>query len=437
MKKPSNMTNQSQPKETDFHVKPEAELEKDISAEEQKDVARQANPQPQPNSSDKPQPKEKKKGWWRRKTTGQKVSFCFSMLFFALAIFLLIYMNDLRAFGADDAADKIYGKGVANGWIAFGNNVINASESIFATIVVIAICIFLQMIVNFLTRLFGRGRRGETVGALIRSLAKYVFIILAIAIICGFWGVDLQSILAGVGIVTLIVGLGCQTLIQDVIAGLFIVFDDYFAVGDVVIIDGFRGTISDIGLKSTKLQDAGGNIKSINNSSITTVVNLSRMDSIVTANLSAGYNEDPIRVEGILIKALPEIQKRIPAITDTLTYKGISEVGDNDISYMVLCHCKEADRFQVTRDLNRELLLLARQYDIQIVFPQITVNQPDPVARPKTTEDQKKISAETIAKMRALPEEPEKEKFDFFRRARDLAVNEATDLNKNLKDGRK
>lgn len=437
MKKPSNKTNQTPTKETNFQVKPEDALEKDIATEEKKEEVQTAQQQQQTQVTQPKAKKEKKKGWWRRKTTGQKVSFCFSMFFFVLAIFLIIYMNDLRAFGADEAADKIYGKGVANGWVAIGNSLLSASESIFATIVIIAIMIFLQMIVNFLTRLFARGRRGLTIGALIRSLAKYVFIILGIAIICGFWGVDLQSILAGVGIVTLIVGLGCQTLIQDVIAGLFIVFDDYFAVGDIVIIDGFRGTISDIGLKSTKLQDAGGNIKSINNSSITTVVNLSRMDSIVTATLSAGYNEDPIRVEGILIKALPEIQKKIPAITDTLTYKGISEVGENDISYMVLCHCKEADRFQVTRDLNRELLLLARQYDIQIVFPQITVNQPDPVNRPKTTAEQVKTATETVEKMRALPPEPEKEKFEFFRRARDLAADEASNLNNNIKDGRK
>ena len=82
------------------------------------------------------------------------------------------------------------------------------------------------------------------------------------------------------------------------VAGLFIVFDDYFAVGDIVIIDGFRGTVSDIGLKSTKITDAGGNIKAINNSSITTVVNLSRMDSLVTVSMAASYNEDPVRYKG-------------------------------------------------------------------------------------------------------------------------------------------
>ena len=148
-----------------------------------------------------------------------------------------------------------------------------------------------------------------------------------------------------------------------------------------MIIDGFRGTVSDIGLKSTKITDAGGNIKAINNSSITTVVNLSRMDSLVTVSMAASYNEDPVRVEGLLLRALPKIQAKIPQITDTLTYKGISEIGDSDVSYLVICHCKEANRFRVTRDLNREVLLLFIQNDIQFVYPQITVNQPDPVYR--------------------------------------------------------
>ena len=130
---------------------------------------------------------------------------------------------------------------------------------------------------------------------------------------------------------------------------------------------------------------------------------------------------------------MPKIQAKIPQITDTLTYKGISEIGDSDVSYLVICHCKEANRFQVTRDLNRELLLLFIQNDIQFVFPQITVNQPNPVKRPATTEAQKKLSAEAIEKMRALPPEPEKERFAFLHHAKDVMTDEVKGLDDTLK----
>lgn len=362
--------------------------------------------------------KKKHFEWFTRKTKGQKVSFIVSTLFFIISIVLLFVFMDARGILGDEVADTIYGQGVANGWVGLGKAIANSGSSWLLTLLVICVSFVVHFIVNFLSRLLaGNGRKGKTIGALIRSLTKYVIIIVDIAIIFTLWGVNVASVLAGVGIVTLIVGLGCQTLIQDVIAGLFIVFDDYFAVGDTCIIDGFRGTIVDIGLKSTKLKDAGGNIKSINNSSITTVVDLSREDSLVTVEFTASYNEDPIRVEGILLKELPEMKKRLPQITSDISYKGISSMNDSDISYLVACKCQEKDRFQVKRDLNRELLLMLRNNDIQYVYPQIVVNPADPVDRPKPTKEEEEITDRTLKDMRKKEEE-EKESFSLFRRAK-------------------
>ncbi len=364
------------------------------------------------------QNKKKHFEWFTRKTKGQKVSFVISTLFFVISIVLLFVFMDARGILGDEVADTMYGQGVSNGWVALGMKIANSGSSWLLTLLVICVSFVIHFIVNFLSRLLsGNGRKGKTIGALIRSLTKYVIIIVDIAIIFTLWGVNVASVLAGVGIVTLIVGLGCQTLIQDVIAGLFIVFDDYFAVGDICIIDGFRGTIVDIGLKSTKIKDAGGNIKSINNSSISTVVDLSREDSLVTVEFTASYNEDPIRVEGILLKELPLMKERLPQITSDISYKGISSMNSSDVSYLILCRCQEKDRFQVTRDLNRELFLMVRNNDIQIVYPQIVVNPQDPDDRPEPTEEEKQISSKVLSDMRKKEEEEEKS-FSLFKRAK-------------------
>ncbi len=377
---------------------------------------------------------EKKLNWFTKKTKSQKASFILSVTLFVASLVILILGMNLRPILGDEVADGIYGQGVANGWIALGKVLTSSGLSWLLTIMVISVSFVLMFIINFCTRLFsGNGRKGKTIGALIRSLAKYVLIIVDIALILSFWGVNVASILAGVGIVTLIIGLGCQTLIQDVIAGLFIVFDDYFAVGDICIIDGFRGTIVDIGLKTTKLKDAGGNIKSINNSSINTVVDLSREDSLVTAELTAGYNEDPVRVEGILLSALPDIKKKLPQITSDIMYKGISGVNDSDVSYLVACRCQEKDRFQVSRDLNRELLLLCLRNDIQFVYPQVVVNPPDPEDRPKTTKEEIKISEQTMKEIRKNEEAEENKKFSFFHKAKESFDETAKGFEKELK----
>jgi len=237
---------------------------------------------------------------------------------------------------------------------------------------------------------------------LVRSLVKYIAIIAAVAFILVAWGVDVAGIVAGVGVLTLIVGLGCQSLIQDVVSGLFIVFDDYFASGDMVIIDGFRGKVVEVGLKTTKLEDFGGNIKSITNSSITTVVNMSRLRSVCTITLSISYNEDIERVEALIVKECEKLPAKIPNIIDGPYYKGIDSVGQSSIDLLVLAFTTEDNRFQVTRDLNREFYLLFKRHDVQIPYQQITVNPQDEKERKKASEEQSEVSRKTQNLLRGI-----------------------------------
>ncbi|MBR5996849.1 MAG: mechanosensitive ion channel family protein, partial [Bacilli bacterium] len=186
------------------------------------------------------------------------------------------------------------------------------------------------------------------------------------------------------------IGLGCQSLIQDVISGIFIVVDDYFAVGDTVIIDGFRGTIVDVGLKTTKLQDFGGNIKSITNSSIATVVNMSRMRSVASVTLSVSYNEDVERVEALIIQEIETLKAKVPNITAS------------SVDFLVIAFTDESNRFQVTRDLKREFYLLFKRNNVQIPYPQVTVNPEDSKDRPKATKEEVTLALQEQRKLRGL-----------------------------------
>ena len=228
----------------------------------------------------------KKGNWWQRKTKEQKTSFIFAMIIFVISLVGFIVLMNARAFVSKEICDSFYGEDVPNGWIALGKVLAEGSATWFVSIIFTFMAITVIFIATFITHLFdSKSRKAKTVSSLVRSIIKYVTIIALICVILVVWGVDVFGIIMGVGILTLIVGLGCQSLIQDVISGLFIVFDDYFAVGDTVIIDGFRGTIVEVGLKTTKLQDFGGNIKSITNSSIVTVVNMSRLRSVASVTL--------------------------------------------------------------------------------------------------------------------------------------------------------
>ena len=355
----------------------------------------------------------KKGNWWARKTTGQKVSFIIGVVIFLISFAgFLVFMSARSIFG-DELGNRLFGEGVASGWVKLGQILIDGSAKWIISLILLFMAVVMIFIATFITHLFdNKSRKAKTISSLIRSLIKYGIIIALICVILVVWGVDVIGIVAGVGILTLIIGLGCQSLIQDVISGLFIVFDDYFAVGDTVIIDGFRGTIIDVGLKTTKLQDFGGNIKSITNSSILTVVNMSRLRSVASVTLSVSYNEDVERVEALIINEIEELKKNVPNIVDGPWYKGIDSISASSVDFLVLAFVMEENRFQVTRDLKREFYLLFKKHDIQIPYTQVTVNQQDDKTRQKASAEETLVALQEQKKLRGIQDEPKKTKKD-------------------------
>ena len=348
--------------------------------------------------------KEKKVGWWKRKTAGQKVSFILAIIVFLISVGSLLTWVYSRYIFGDEIGNAFLGEGNDNGWVVITKGAINSTVNFIYMFVAIGICIAVIFVATFLINLFTskKSRKSQTVGSLLKSLVKYVSIIITVGVILTFWGLDVYGVVAGVGVLTLIIGLGCQTLIQDVISGIFIVFDDYFAVGDIVIIDGFRGVVSEVGLKTTKVTDFGGNIKSISNSTITTVVNLSRLDTMITVTIGCSYDEDIERVEAIIAGAMEDFAKKIPNITKGPFYKGIDSIGASSINFLVLCFAKESNRFQVVRDLNRELLLLFRENHVVIPYNQIVVNAEYDHKRPQASDVELMISQKATNELRGI-----------------------------------
>ena len=142
--------------------------------------------------------------------------------------------------------------------------------AVIRTIEIITVAFILNWIIKILfSKLFSRNKRGMTIIKLVTSFIKYLIAIVAILLILSAFGVNTGTLLASAGILGLVIGLGAQSLIADIIAGLFIVFEGEFRVGDIVTIGGFRGTVMDIGLRTTKIMGVDGNIKIFNNSDIT------------------------------------------------------------------------------------------------------------------------------------------------------------------------
>ena len=218
--------------------------------------------------------------------------------------------------------------------------------------------------------------RAKTVVTLLDGLVKYGSAIAIIIFILKACGVDTDALIASVGVLTLIVGLGAQTLIADIIAGVFIIFENEFNTGETITIDGFRGKVMEIGIRTTKLLDAAGNIKIVNHSNITNVVNLSRELSIAVVDCDFPYDVPIEYIEKLFEKNFEGIKERIPAILEGPFYKGVTMYKDSNVTVKIVATCHEDDRFQVQRDLMREYRSILTAEGIDISYPQVVINQP-------------------------------------------------------------
>ena len=217
--------------------------------------------------------------------------------------------------------------------------------------------------------------RARTVVTLLDGLVKYGCAIAIIIFVLKACGVDTEALIASVGVLPLIVGLGAQTLIADIIAGVFIIFENEFNSGETVSIDGFRGKVLEIGIRSTKLIDAAGNIKIVNHSNITNVVNLSREMSLAVVDCDFPYDVPIEYIENLFEKNFDGFKERIPGIVEGPFYKGVCMYKDSNVTVKIVAKCLEDDRFQVERDLMREYRAILTKEGIDISYPQVVINQ--------------------------------------------------------------
>lgn len=254
----------------------------------------------------------------------------------------------------------------------FKNNYINILESI-AIILFIAILFYvISVIIQLLTR---KNSRGQTVGVLIISVVKFTFMVLAFILILSAWNVPTPTLLAGAGIAGLAISFGAQGLLEDVFAGLSIIFEKQFVVGNFVEIGEFRGEVIEIGPRNTRIKNIYGNVLIIANSDIREIINLSEDLSFAISEISVEYSADLDKVEEIIKSNLPSIGERIPEVIGLPRYDGVETLGDSSIVIRVIAHCEEKNRTKVRRALNKELKKVLDLNGINIPFPQLVVHQ--------------------------------------------------------------
>ena len=181
-------------------------------------------------------------------------------------------------------------------------------------------------------------------------------------------GFPTETVLASLGIVSLALSLGAQSLVADILAGVAIVFEGTIQVGDYVVFDDFEGFVQETGVRSTKIIDYNNNVKILKNSSITGVLRKSRDTTNVITDLTVTKSGSFEDIEKMLTDALPRIGAGNPMIIEGPTYMGVSDMGNSYNVPLVTMRfnttCLQDDYYNVKYYVNREMVLLCEKEQI-------------------------------------------------------------------------
>ncbi len=222
-----------------------------------------------------------------------------------------------------------------------------------------------------------RDKRRATIISMINNIIKYIIITIVILLILNTYGVDTTSIIASLGAISVVIGLAFQDIIKDLLAGMFIIFDNTYAVGDWIEINGFKGEVISLGLKTTKIKSYTGEVKIISNSSFIEVINYSLNHSKIMINIPFSYEQKIEEVEKALNKVKEEIEKNQDVYKMELL--GIDKFDSSSINYAIVIECASMTHIAVKR---QALKLIKNTFDelkIEIPFNQLDIHIKDKV----------------------------------------------------------
>jgi len=214
-------------------------------------------------------------------------------------------------------------------------------------------------LIRFSTRESGaRAQQLRTVAGVITSVGIFIIVFLASMQILQQFGVNMGPLLASAGIAGLAIGFGAQTLVHDVINGLFILLENQYTIGEVVQVAGVKGTVESMTMRRTTLRDDDGTVHVVPNSEIKIVSNLTRDWAQVALHISVAYGEDSDRI----IKFLEEVGTDVrndPEFKDDIVadpqVPGIERVAQGEVDYLMLVRTLPGRRFAVARELRRRI----------------------------------------------------------------------------------
>lgn len=252
------------------------------------------------------------------------------------------------------------------------------TKEILGPIIVILVSIILiKIIKRILIRIFTKSeklnnKKNKTILSLITNIFRFFIWAVALIIILGIFGVNTMSLIASLGVVGIVIGLAVQDILKDLIAGISIIFDNEYAIGDIVEISGFKGEVVELGLRVTKIKAYTGEVKMLSNRNITEIINYSVNDNLAIVDISVAYESDIEKVQKVLDDLSIDLKEKYNLTS--IQCIGIQDLADSAIVFRITAISSKKDKYELARIIRKEVVLYLNKNKINIPYNQLVIH---------------------------------------------------------------
>jgi len=272
--------------------------------------------------------------------------------------------------------------------ILSGDLIANLKDNWLDIVIILGALIVLIVIISIirrrLKRIFERKipeekiilrKRTLTFNSVVSNLIIVIAFIAAALIIAGELGISVTPLLAGAGVAGIVIGFGAQSLIKDLINGIFILFEQWYQVGDIITISGINGTVERFNLRTTVIRDLEGTVHYFPNGEISVLGNRTQLWSRAVIDVGVHYKENTDRVVEVLEGIFDDIMKdkeygrSIMERPSILGGGGVSELGDSAVVFKVICQVTAGEQWNIERQLRKRVKDRFDKLGIEIPYP--------------------------------------------------------------------
>ena len=236
-------------------------------------------------------------------------------------------------------------------------------------------------------------QRVNTLFRILKNFVSIAILIVVIMLILSELGIEIGPLIAAAGVVGLAVGFGSQTLVKDIITGLFIILEGQITIGDIVEVAGHSGKVEAITIRTVRLRDVNGHLHVVPFSEVTTVKNITQDQDYHSFEIGVSYSEDVDHVIETIEKVGLDLQKDNnfkSKINGEIEVFGLDEFGDSSIVIKGRIPTVHKQQWAVKREFNRRIKLAFDKNEIDIPFPQTTISYLEKKNKPERKKTKKR-----------------------------------------------